>query len=428
MSGLDEPVTPRRSLPTHVLWWLKLGQVRFRFLIVILLAAGIVSQWTTLQSLWDRTIWNSLSMGSEQTVSGAHEFFCPMDPGVLSTWPAICPICNMDLVPRRKTEAQLLPEGVVARMQFTPYRIQLAGIRVATVETKDLCYELSFTGVLKTMISQESDKSRVGLEVFPSVRDAALLVQTRQATMTTFEASGTQYSATIQSNTAEPSAGSGRANTWILPDDPDAIPVGSAVTAVIAIPALDVLAADGGEISETALVEATENPILFVPESSVIDRGTERLVYVESMPGMFDGTVVTVGRRFGAFYPVLSGLSAGQRVATAGAFLIDAESRLNPSLAAGYFGANSSAMTSSSATSPLAPVRKTAAAVVLSAEDQSLVAQQKICPVTGLSLNSMGGPIPVMLGDRRVFICCAGCERRLRDEPEKYLAKIPPSP
>ena len=134
------------------------------------------------------------------------------------------------------------------------------------------------------------------------------------------------------------------------------------------------------------------------------------------------------GRRFGAFYPVLSGLSAGQRVATAGAFLIDAESRLNPSLAAGYFGANSSAMTSSSATSPLAPVRKTAAAVVLSAEDQSLVAQQKICPVTGLSLNSMGGPIPVMLGDRRVFICCAGCERRLRDEPEKYLAKIPPSP
>ena len=278
------------------------------------------------------------------------------------------------------------------------------------------------------MISQESDKSRVGLEVFPSVRDAALLVQTRQATMTTFEASGTQYSATIQSNTAEPSAGSGRANTWILPDDPDAIPVGSAVTAVIAIPALDVLAADGGEISETALVEATENPILFVPESSVIDRGTERLVYVESMPGMFDGTVVTVGRRFGAFYPVLSGLSAGQRVATAGAFLIDAESRLNPSLAAGYFGANSSAMTSSSATSPLAPVRKTAAAVVLSAEDQSLVAQQKICPVTGLSLNSMGGPIPVMLGDRRVFICCAGCERRLRDEPEKYLAKIPPSP
>ena len=140
MSGLDEPVTPRRSLPTHVLWWLKLGQVRFRFLIVILLAAGIVSQWTTLQSLWDRTIWNSLSMGSEQTVSGAHEFFCPMDPGVLSTWPAICPICNMDLVPRRKTEAQLLPEGVVARMQFTPYRIQLAGIRVATVETKDLCY------------------------------------------------------------------------------------------------------------------------------------------------------------------------------------------------------------------------------------------------------------------------------------------------
>ena len=37
----------------------------------------------------------------------------------------------------------------------------------------------------------------------------------------------------------------------------------------------------------------------------------------------------------------------------------------------------------------------------------------------------MGGPIPVMIGDRKVFICCAGCERRLRAEPEKYLAKLP---
>jgi len=351
-----------------------------------------------------------------------------MDPGVLSTWPAICPICNMDLVPRRKTEAQLLPEGVVARMQLTPYRIQLAGIRVTTAAAQDFQYELFFTGVLKTLASKEADQNRVGLEVYPSARDAVLLTKTQQATVTTFEASGSRYAATVQSDTDEQSATSGPAIAWIILDDPDVLPIGSAVTAIIAIPAMDVLAADGGAVPKAGVAEATENPILFIPESAVIDRGTVQLVYVESMPGMFDGTVVTVGRRFGAFYPVLSGLSAGQRVATAGAFLIDAESRLNPSLAAGYFGANSSAMTSSSATSALAPVRKTTAAAVLSAEDQSLVDQQKICPVTDLSLNSMGGPIPVMLGDRKVFICCAACERRLRDEPEKYLTKIPTGP
>jgi hypothetical protein len=39
------------------------------------------------------------------------------------------------------------------------------------------------------------------------------------------------------------------------------------------------------------------------------------------------------------FYPVLNGLEAGQRVAAAGSFLIDAETRLNTAAAATYSGA-----------------------------------------------------------------------------------------
>ena len=123
----------KRSLFSQSLWWLKLVQVRARFLIIVVVSAAIVSQWAKVQSLWDRWVWNTTSVTAISSVSGAHEFFCPMDPGVLSVWPAICPICNMDLVPRRRTEAQILPEGVVARMQLTPYRIQLAGIRTAVV-------------------------------------------------------------------------------------------------------------------------------------------------------------------------------------------------------------------------------------------------------------------------------------------------------
>ena len=142
--------TKQRTLLSQSLWWLTLVQVRFRFLIVVLIAAAIVSRWTTLQSLWDRWIWTSTSANANSGVSGAHEYFCPMDPGVLSTWPAICPICNMDLVPRRKSDAQLLPEGVVARMQLTPYRIQLGGIRTTAVEAKELQYRVSFTGTLKS--------------------------------------------------------------------------------------------------------------------------------------------------------------------------------------------------------------------------------------------------------------------------------------
>jgi Cu(I)/Ag(I) efflux system membrane fusion protein len=71
--------------------------------------------------------------------------------------------------------------------------------------------------------------------------------------------------------------------------------------------------------------------ILSVPESAVIDTGSSRVVYVESGPGTFEGRAVTLGPLSIGEYPVLDGLAPGERVAAAGAFLIDSETRLNPS-------------------------------------------------------------------------------------------------
>lgn len=65
-----------------------------------------------------------------------------------------------------------------------------------------------------------------------------------------------------------------------------------------------------------------------------------------------------------------------------------------------------------------------AAAAELSAEDQALVATQKICPVGGGELGSMGTPIKVMVGERAVFVCCDHCREPLLKDPEKYLAKL----
>lgn len=69
--------------------------------------------------------------------------------------------------------------------------------------------------------------------------------------------------------------------------------------------------------------------ILTVPESAVVDTGRARIVYVESAPGVFDAREVVLGPRVGAFYPVIRGVAAGARVATAGSFLLDAESRFS---------------------------------------------------------------------------------------------------
>jgi YHS domain-containing protein len=148
--------------------------------------------------------------------------------------------------------------------------------------------------------------------------------------------------------------------------------------------------------------------VLSVPESAVVDTGTRAVVFVERMPGMFDGVEVVLGPRCGESYPVIKGLEPGQRVATAGAFLIDAETRLNPSVAAAYFGSGRGSRTEEAVERP-APRETT----------------QTVCPVTGKPLGSMGAPVRVVVAGRTVLICCEGCEEKLRKDPEKYLSKGP---
>jgi hypothetical protein len=157
---------------------------------------------------------------------------------------------------------------------------------------------------------------------------------------------------------------------------------------------------------------------LAVPQSAVVDHGSRKVAFVENGPGMFDAVEVTVGPRCGDYYPVLRGLESGQRVAAAGAFLLDAEMWLNHGLAATYFGATRGAAEPTPATPSVSPGSS-------SEEDRLLSARQKICPVTGEPLDSMGGPVRVEVSGRVVFVCCKACEKPLRKNPEKYLAKLP---
>jgi len=291
------------ELPPNNGWKLLLRgmEVRLRFVIALAFLAALMAGWPWLRGGWERVaaLWHTHSNAA--AVSGDSEFFCPMDPGVVSAWPAVCPICNMDLVPRKKTDAVLLPEGVIARMQLSPYRVQLAGIRAVPVEVRS--------------------------------------------------------------------------------DD-----------------------------------------LMVIPVEAVVHHASDPLVYVETMPGMFDGVRIELGPREGDVYPVRSGLHAGQRVVAAGAFLVDAETRLNPSLATQYFGAS----TQTANRVPPVPERKGAAesAFALSESDRALAEQQKICPVTEARLGSMGTPVAVTIDGRKVFLCCRGCEGKIQSEPQKYLSRL----
>jgi hypothetical protein len=398
---LDHETPP--AAPRGLRWWLRVAEVRLRFVALLLVALAVVTQWTRLRNVWDH-LWH-VGGHVAASVSGDTEYFCPMDPGVLSQWPAICPICNMDLVPRRKHDAQILPEGVVARMQLSPYRVQLAGIRTAEVTRRPLAYEIPVAGTLT------SGPDGLSFEAPVSPADVPLLAKgTAEATVSADGSPDAPATAALVGSPEDTMVKSisPTVRVTLAAKDAEGFAAGMVVRAAIRVPA----------------GKSPNEPLLAVPESAVVDHGSQRLVFVESMPGQFDGVPVTLGRRCGDEYPVLSGLTEGQHVASAGAFLIDAETRLNPSLAVAYFGANQAGSPSSRAPEVRVAGKKSGTPA-LSAEDAALAAHQKVCPVTGLPLDSMGGPVLMTVEGRKVFLCCKGCEGKLKRDPAKYLAKLP---
>lgn len=41
--------------------------------------------------------------------------------------------------------------------------------------------------------------------------------------------------------------------------------------------------------------------------------------------------------------------------------------------------------------------------------DRLFAAAQEICPVTGMPLDSMGGPVKTKSNERTIYVCCKGC-------------------
>jgi Cu(I)/Ag(I) efflux system membrane fusion protein len=73
-------------------------------------------------------------------------------------------------------------------------------------------------------------------------------------------------------------------------------------------------------------------PVLTVPDSSVLDTGARQVVLVDKGEGRFEPRDVKVGRRGGGLMEIRSGLKDGEPVVVAANFLIDAESNLKAAL------------------------------------------------------------------------------------------------
>ncbi|HKQ11008.1 MAG TPA: efflux RND transporter periplasmic adaptor subunit [Rhizomicrobium sp.] len=76
----------------------------------------------------------------------------------------------------------------------------------------------------------------------------------------------------------------------------------------------------------------SEQTVLAVPDSAVIDSGARQTVLVAKGQGRFEPRTVRIGARSGGEVQILSGLTAGEEVVVGANFLIDAESNLRAAL------------------------------------------------------------------------------------------------
>jgi len=84
--------------------------------------------------------------------------------------------------------------------------------------------------------------------------------------------------------------------------------------------------------ADIEIATGSENPVLTVPDSAVIDSGERQLVLLEKGHGRFEPRAVKLGRQGDGRVEVTDGLSENDRVVVAANFLIDAESNLKAAL------------------------------------------------------------------------------------------------
>ncbi len=202
------------------------------------------------------------------------------------------------------------------------------------------------------------------------------------------------------------------ANKWISPRHPHVIesaPGDCPLCGIELVPASQFGYADEPVAANLALA---------VPRDAVLMAAGQSIVYVETEPGRFEIRPVVLGSRTGDQIVVLRGVAEGEQVATNGNFLVDSQMQLarKPSLI--------DPTKLRSLTPGPASEEVLAALSNLAASDRALAEQQLVCPVTDSPLGSMGTPLKVGVEGRTVFICCAGCEQRLIDNPSTYIAKL----
>ncbi len=159
---------------------------------------------------------------------------------------------------------------------------------------------------------------------------------------------------------------------------------------------------------------------LAVPAEAVLTTGRRQLVYREIEAGKYELVEPKLGPRAGDYFPVIAGLKEHDRVVTRGSFLLDSQfqitgkaSLLYPERTPAGHGDGFTA-------------KQRANLESFSEAERKEIYAQKICPIRGAKLAAMGKPYKMTINGRTLWLCCKGCERGVKKDPEAAFKKVQP--
>lgn len=124
---------------------------RLRFVAILGVIGVTITKWDTLTAYYEKYE-HELGHDHASAADPDSEFFCPMHPTIVrATNKEKCPICFMPLSKRKKGDAAdvALPPGVVSRVQLTPYRVVLAGVKTAPADYVPLTKDVRTVGTVE---------------------------------------------------------------------------------------------------------------------------------------------------------------------------------------------------------------------------------------------------------------------------------------
>jgi Cu(I)/Ag(I) efflux system membrane fusion protein len=431
------PPRARRSLGQRAWLIIKAIEVRLRFILVLLVSFVVIGYWDTIKNYWEK--WTRPA----QTATGLasdQEFYCPMHPSVVRTsldpgdkLPS-CPICGMPLSKRKKGQAAELPEGVLARVQLSPERIHLAGIETAPVDYQPLAREVRTVGYVDF---DESRLSRVTSRVDGFVEK--LYVDRTFGTVVANEPLAEVYSPELYSTVQE-------LLMTLKRGSPELVASGRERLKLLGISdqEIDEIIKSGKATQRLVLRSARSGHVIrkeivlgdrIMAGQMLFEVADLSVVWIEAEVFERDIGLLRVGQKVTASVPAYPHRTFEGQVALIHPHL-ESQTRTNRvrfeianpghDLRPGMYANVRIEM----------PIRELepfksrlfSSQAAAGEDDESLIAFQKVCPVTGLKLGSMGKPIKKVVEGKTVFLCCPACEEKLNKDPQTYLAKLAPPP